>query len=464
MAKFFLDEFVQVLTTEADTRAYDIIEKKNRQVIKSTNTLGISFKKVFGYLGAYFGTRALVRYADEWKNIDSILKLVTSDEMERLELQNKIFDISQRTRQEMAGTVDLYRRITTATTKLGVSEADRLKVTEAINKSLLIGGGSSSSNMAALVQLGQGLSADALRGQELNSILEQSPRLAKAIAEGLGMQVGDLRTYAEKNKGIRAEQVLGAILSQAEAINAEFGNINITVGQSITQFNNSFGRFISRVDKSAGITDTLAKTIGIIANFFDKSATSAALLVKYAKQLFILFLAIRAISFASIPFQLFLLNLKEGVGVLMAFKNVLLALNLKGLIASSWALLAPWLKLLAVAIAIKEIWDTLQGKDTFLRDASESLGDNYNNRVAKDYEDIFNTLGDGWLGKAGAAIATPYIAGKNAIGVGYDKLLGKTQNNNVTINVSTAATNPAGIGVAVGNAIVDAFNSNRMGQ
>ena len=64
MAKSFLDELVQVISVDADTRTYDLLEKKNKQVIRSTNMLGVSLKKVFGYLGAYFGTKALVNFAD----------------------------------------------------------------------------------------------------------------------------------------------------------------------------------------------------------------------------------------------------------------------------------------------------------------------------------------------------------------------------------------------------------------
>lgn len=448
MAKSFLDELVQVISVDADTRTYDLLEKKNKQVIRSTNMLGVSLKKVFGYLGAYFGTKALVNFADEWKNIDSILRLVTSDERQRLELQNNIFAITQRTRQEMVGTVDLYRRITVATEKLGTSEADRLKTTETINKALLIGGGSRASNMAALVQLGQGLAADALRGQELNSILEQSPRLAQAIADGLGLAVGDLRQYAEKNRGIRAKQVMDALLSQAAKIDSEFSNVNLTVGQSITMLNNSFGRLISGVDKANGLTDNLAGGIGNIAKILDKSVGLISVFVKYAKQLLMVFIAMRVIRFLSIPFDLLLLNLAEGVSLATAFKQVLLALNIKGLITASWLLLGPWIKLLAVALALKEIIDTMQGKDTLLRDASEALGNNYNNRMARDYEDIFNMFGDGWGGKTAAVVSTPALMIKNGTQLGVDKLLGKlspsqTDNsksivNNITQNITTS--------------------------
>lgn len=440
----WLDELVQQISVQADTRAYDIVEKKNRQVAQSANMLGLSFQKAFGILGTYFGVKALVKYADEWKNIDSILRLVTDNDQQRANIQKELFGITQRTRQEMSGTVDLYRKITVATEKLGVSEADRLKTTETINKALLIGGGSRTSQMAALIQLGQGLGADSLRGQELNSVLEQAPRLAKALADGLGLQVGQLRKYAENNGGIKAQQVMTAILSQASKVNNEFKNVNLTAGQALTVFNNSIGLVVSRVDKALGITDSIAKTFLAISDILDRSATAIAVIIKYVKQLFILLVAIKALQFLAIPFDLFLLNMAESVSIATALKEVLAAMNIKGLIAASWALLGPWIKLLGIAIALKEFFDTLQGKDTILRDASESLGENYNNRMANSYGEILDTFGNGWGGALASAVATPALMAYNGGAVAMDKFK-QTQNtsnnsivNNITQNITTS--------------------------
>ncbi len=163
-----------------------------------------------------------------------------------------------------------------------------------------------------------------------------------------------------------------------------------------------------------------------------------------------MFLAIKALKFLSIPFDLLLLNLGEGVTLATAFKQVLQALNIKGLVAASWAMLGPWIKLLAVAIAIKEIIDTLQGKDTVLRSASEALGDNFNNRMARDYEDIFNTLGNGWGGKIAAVGATPLLMIKNGAQMGTEKILSLpsrqvsgTAGNTINVNQYITTNQPA---------------------
>jgi tape measure domain-containing protein len=411
-AKSFLDELVQVISVQADTRAYDVIEKKNKQVIQSSVSLGKVFRRAFGALGAYFGGRALIRYADQWTNIDSILKMVTKTDEERLGLQEKLFKITQDTRQEMESTVDLYRRVTVATEKLGVSENNRLQATETINKSLLIGGGTSTANTAALIQLGQGLSADALRGQELNSILEQAPRLAKAIADGLGMKVGDLRGYAEKNKGIKANQVLTALLSQSEKVNEEFKKVNMTVGQSLTVFSNSFGRFVSKLDKAEGITGGIAKSIIKISNFIDKSSDGLIIIFKYMKQIFFLILAIKAVNLARslniFGLDLILLNLKSGMGLIASITN-----GLKLASISAWGFVLPFIKLLAVLGLIKEVIDTIRGKDTYLADAAKTINSTnpeIGNTFDRSNQNIKDLVGDGVLGQVSSTVAKPLTA------------------------------------------------------
>ncbi|WP_217878401.1 tape measure protein, partial [Vibrio alginolyticus] len=82
---------------------------------------------------------------------------------------------------------------------------------------------------AAILQLGQGMAAGTLRGDELNSVLEQAPRLAEAIASGMGVAVGNLKRLGEQGL-ITTEEVLNALASQGAAIDKEFLNVNLTIG------------------------------------------------------------------------------------------------------------------------------------------------------------------------------------------------------------------------------------------
>ena len=187
-----LDEFVQVISTKADTRGFDVLDRKQKRAINNTSILSKSFSRMFGFIGGALALNSLKNYADEWTNIESTLRLVSGTEEERLRVEEKLFDISQRTRQSMTSNVDLYRNMTMATEKLNISEENRLKIVETIGKSLAIGGGGSASQQAALVQFGQALSMGRLRAQEMNSIISQTPRLGKALAAGMGMTLKEI--------------------------------------------------------------------------------------------------------------------------------------------------------------------------------------------------------------------------------------------------------------------------------
>jgi len=109
-----------------------------------------------------------VKLSDTFSNMNSRLNLVTKSTVEFTKAQNELFLISQRARTSYESSVELYAKLSTSTESLSISQERLLKVTEAINKAGLIGGGSQQGIDAALIQLGQGLSAGALRGEELN--------------------------------------------------------------------------------------------------------------------------------------------------------------------------------------------------------------------------------------------------------------------------------------------------------
>jgi tape measure domain-containing protein len=213
-----------------------------------------------------FGIRATVamlKNVDTWNLVNSRIRLVSDSSDELATKQQALFDIAQRTRTSYESVANLYARIARNTKTLNIEDEKRLKVTENIAKALIISGASATSADAALVQFTQGLAADALRGQELNSVMEQTPRLSQAIADGMKVQIGELRNLAKEGK-LTAQTVLNALVSQSEALDKEFKQMTKTMGQGVQQVSNEWLRFLGNLDDAIGITQKVTQELQLL--------------------------------------------------------------------------------------------------------------------------------------------------------------------------------------------------------
>lgn len=206
------------------------------------------------------GVQSYIATADQYSLVSGRLKLVTKSHEELLYVQKSLLNISNQSRVNLLDTVDTYSRIARSTKILGVTTEQTLGVTEAINKSLIVSGANAASANAALVQLGQGFASGALRGQELMSVMEQTPRLAEAIADGMGVTIGELRKLGEEGK-LTADVVFNALLSQKEVIENEFKQLPKTIAQSNIVLGNTMTDFIGHFDEAMGITKALSGSI-----------------------------------------------------------------------------------------------------------------------------------------------------------------------------------------------------------
>lgn len=234
-----------------------------------------------GGLGLAAVATTLVRMADSATLLRGQLTLATKSQEEFNRAQAETFAIAQRTRQGLEATVNLYARIARAGR---TTQSQTLALTESINQAVALSFTTAQAGEAALFQLGQGLASGTLRGEELNSVLEQTPRLAQAIAEGL-VEMGkidttaQLRQFAQDGK-LTADLVTQAISSQQRVLREEFAKLPPTVGQAFTALRNAALQWIGDLDSANGATRQLADAILFLA---DNLRTMAELLVLGAK-------------------------------------------------------------------------------------------------------------------------------------------------------------------------------------
>lgn len=214
-------------------------------------------------LGAGLSIAGLVKASDEAATIAARLKLATQNTQQLATAQRAVFDLAQRTRTSLLATVDLYARIERSTRDLKVNQATILQLTETINQAAQISGGGASAE-AALFQLSQGLAAGTLRGEELNSVLEQTPRLAQAIADGMNIPIGKLRAIAQEGK-LTSDAVLRALLSQSETLQKEFAEFPPTIASGFTAIRNAFVQYLQTSTQAAGASRSLAEALQAIA-------------------------------------------------------------------------------------------------------------------------------------------------------------------------------------------------------
>src|SRR5579884_1495509 len=210
----------------------------------------------------------IVQIADAWNMMSARLKLATAGQREYAVAQKELFDIAQRIGVPIQETATLYGKLQQAVRMLGGEQKDALTITESISQALRLSGASAEESRSALLQFGQALASGVLRGEEFNSVVENSPRLAQALADGLNVPIGRLRKLAEEGR-LTADVVVNALLSQKDKLASEYAQLPQTVSQSFERLKNAFGQWINKLDESTGFTKKLAEALTWLAQNLD---------------------------------------------------------------------------------------------------------------------------------------------------------------------------------------------------
>jgi tape measure domain-containing protein len=210
----------------------------------------------------------IVQIADAWNMMGARLKLATAGQNEFVTAQKALFDIAQRIGVPIQEVSTLYGKLQQAVRMLGGEQKDALTITESISQALRLSGASATEAQSSLLQFGQALASGVLRGEEFNSVVENSPRLAQALADGLNVPIGRLRKLAEEGR-LTADVVVNALMGQKDKLAAEYAQLPATVAQAFQRLQNAFGQWVAQVDAATGITKKLADGLTWLATNLD---------------------------------------------------------------------------------------------------------------------------------------------------------------------------------------------------
>ena len=284
----------------------------------SAATLTNTIRNYANTVAGAFGLREIARAADAWQGLENRLRLVTGSHTDLRVAINDVFDISQRTSSEMDSVGQVYQRFAQQAGALGISLAEVGALTETVSKAVAISGASAGAAEAALTQFGQALASGTLRGEELNSVLEQTPGLASAIAEGLGVAVGDLRNLAADGE-ITASKLVEALQRVQGSVDDKFATRIKTIGQAFTELQNAVTRYIGEASKSTGVSGALASGISTLAENIDGIGRSLTFLAITAIPMAVRGLASLAAAMWAIPGMQLVKILSVAAGAVLAF-------------------------------------------------------------------------------------------------------------------------------------------------
>lgn len=241
---------------------------------RASSTAVSAIKSIGVAAAAYLSARELVGYSQAWVSIENRIKQVSESQAQFSQSMDAVYSVAQNARSSLEGTAELYQRIAASTGDLGVNQQQVVQVTQNISKAMSASGVSAAAAEGALVQLGQAFASGVLRGQELNSVLEQAPGLAQAVANGLGVAVGDLRKLGEQGK-LTSKQVFEAILSQTRAIDDQFARAQTTIAGAFQVLENSATKAIGSLDSTLGVSKAFTEAMVSLSKSLDSTGVQA---------------------------------------------------------------------------------------------------------------------------------------------------------------------------------------------
>lgn len=241
MANMLDDVRASTMNVETAAAATAVQMQELAGKMTQTNSRGTSLLGTIRNLaGTFLGmqsVRWLVNTSDQLTSINARLRLMTGSAEAAAAAQEEIYQAAMRSRGAYADMADFVSQLGTVAGNAFTGTDELVAFAEQIQKQMAISGASGASAQAALVQLTQGLASGTLRGEELNSVLEQTPMIAQTIAEYMGVTIGEMRELAGEGK-VTAEVVKNAMLGAAEETNAQFEQMPMTWAQVWTMFQN----------------------------------------------------------------------------------------------------------------------------------------------------------------------------------------------------------------------------------
>ncbi len=246
-------------TTKAGEETADAADKVGGRFKALDSAIGGVTKMLAG-IGVTMVAKQLAQMADTVTLMDARLKLAIGSGADYAKAQEDIYAIAQKNNMGLAETAELYTKLHEPVKLLGGGVKETSAITEAFALTMKVGGANAQAAASATLQFAQAMGKGSLSGDEFNSIAEASPRLLKALAEGMGVPIGKLKEMGSEGK-LTADVVGNALVGSLETLRSESEQIPLTIGAAFQSAANMALDLVGTFDKLTGTSGGVAQMI-----------------------------------------------------------------------------------------------------------------------------------------------------------------------------------------------------------
>ena len=335
-------------------------DRANKSVVSMNNALRAIAAVTLG--------RSLAALSDTYTNLENRTKVFASSTLEARDAFKGVFEVALRARAPLDATGELFGRLQLALSSTGKSSEELLRITETVTKAIAISGATAQEADGALRQLAQGMAANRLSGQELNSVLEQTPVIAKLIARELGISADKLRQVANKEGAITRDVIIRALTNSATYIDELFAKTATTFGQAFEQMRTSVTELFGNVLRSTGIANSFAQAISKAAFAIHEFASNKesvenlGIALKAIGGILIALAIAQTVAWATTPVGLFAIAIGGAIAAYLKYRDTVVEIG--GVNQS-------------VALHVEEVWggvvEVFKGLYGYIRDIWDLL-------------------------------------------------------------------------------------------
>ncbi len=244
-----LDTAYRKANSEIDKAERNTESAKNHQrawsseIARSTShssALLSNLKSIIITLGGTMAGKAMFSTSDSMAQATARLNLMNDGFQTTYDLQEKIFNSSQRARADYQDTIAVVSRLGLMAKESFKSNDEMIRFSELMNMQFKIGGSSTTEQQSAMYQLSQAMASGRLQGDEYRSIIENAPLLARSIEDYMTNVVkakGTMKDWASDGL-LTADVIKTAMFRAADETEARFEKIPLTYADVWTTFKN----------------------------------------------------------------------------------------------------------------------------------------------------------------------------------------------------------------------------------